>query len=124
MSQWDEWIAWAEAVVAETLAQLPAPLREEAKGVAVSYERAPDAAWVEEGIEADSLGLFSGATREEQQSGEVPHPPQIALFLENLWSVSDGDPDLFCEEIHITYLHELGHYLGLDEQDLIDRGLE
>jgi predicted Zn-dependent protease with MMP-like domain len=30
----------------------------------------------------------------------------------------------FRNEIRITYLHELGHYLGLDEDDLFERGLE
>ena len=28
------------------------------------------------------------------------------------------------EEVHRTYLHELGHYLGLNEDELTDRGLE
>jgi predicted Zn-dependent protease with MMP-like domain len=32
--------------------------------------------------------------------------------------------DLFREEVATTLLHELGHYLGLDEGDLTDRGLE
>jgi len=29
----------------------------------------------------------------------------------------------FREEVRTTLLHELGHYLGLDEEGLIDRGL-
>ena len=51
-------------------------------------------------------------------------PPQIILFLENLWEISDGDEAVFRDEIRTTYMHELGHYLGLDEDDLYDRGLE
>ncbi len=30
----------------------------------------------------------------------------------------------FDQEVRLTYLHELGHYLGLDESDLEKRGLE
>jgi hypothetical protein len=38
--------------------------------------------------------------------------------------IADADEEIFREEVHTTYLHELGHYLGLDEDDLFDRGLE
>jgi predicted Zn-dependent protease with MMP-like domain len=51
-------------------------------------------------------------------------PPQIFLFLENIWDQAEADEDAFREEVHITYLHELGHYLGLNEDELFDRGLE
>ncbi len=57
-------------------------------------------------------------------SAALPLPPQIILFLENLWDQAEGDEDLFCDEVHTTCLHELGHYLGLDEDDLCERGLE
>jgi predicted Zn-dependent protease with MMP-like domain len=30
----------------------------------------------------------------------------------------------FREEVRITFLHELGHYLGLNEEDISERGLE
>jgi predicted Zn-dependent protease with MMP-like domain len=29
----------------------------------------------------------------------------------------------FEDKVRITYLHELGHHLGLDEDDLEERGL-
>jgi predicted Zn-dependent protease with MMP-like domain len=51
-------------------------------------------------------------------------PPQIILFLLNLWEFSDADEEIFGEEVHTTYLHELGHYLGLNEDELTERGLE
>jgi predicted Zn-dependent protease with MMP-like domain len=49
--------------------------------------------------------------------------PQVILFLGNLWDEVEGDVELFLSEVRTTYLHELGHYLGLDEDDLADRGL-
>ena len=54
----------------------------------------------------------------------VPLPPQIILFLENLWDFSESDEEIFLDEVHTTLLHELGHYLGLGEDDLEERGLE
>ena len=50
-------------------------------------------------------------------------PPQILLFVENIWDFAEGDEDVFCEEVRVTYYHELGHYLGLEEDELNLAGL-
>jgi predicted Zn-dependent protease with MMP-like domain len=114
----------AQAEVAATLADLPAPLRERAARLPVTFERIPNADFVAEGIEADSLGLFSGPAFGEEEHAASPVPPQIFLYLENLWDFAEGDEEIYLEEVHTTYLHELGHYLGLDEDDLTERGLD
>jgi predicted Zn-dependent protease with MMP-like domain len=114
----------AQAEVAATLADLPVPLRERAARLPVIFERIPNADFVAEGIEADSLGLFTGPAFGEEEHAASPVPPQIFLYLENLWDFAEGDEEIFLEEVHTTYLHELGHYLGLDEDDLTERGLD
>ena len=108
--------------VEATVGALPGPLRERAEKLPVTFERVPNAGLQADGIEADTLGLFTGA--EFAEEGNVPLPPQIILFLENLWDFAEGDEEIFREEVHTTYLHELGHYLGLDEDALTERGLE
>jgi predicted Zn-dependent protease with MMP-like domain len=60
----------------------------------------------------------------EEDSGYADVPPQILLFLENLWDLAEGDEAVYRDEVRTTYLHELGHYLGLDEPDLEERGLD
>ena len=75
-------------------------------------------------VEPDTLGLFVGEAFPDGEGMSMPIPPQIILFLENLWDFADGDETIYREEIRITLLHELGHYLGLDELDLEDRGLD
>lgn len=102
--------------------KLPAPLRKEANQLPVTLERIPNAGLLEEGIEADTLGIFTGA--EFAEKGYIPMPSQIILFLENLWDYAEGNENAFREEIRVTFLHELGHFLGLDEDDLVKRGLE
>ena len=102
--------------------KLPAPLREEAKLLPITFERVPNAKLLEEGMEADTLGIFTGA--EFAEKGHIPMPSQIILFLKNLWDYAEGDEKAYREEIRTTFLHELGHYLGLDEDDLTGRGLE
>ena len=105
-----------------TLQALPAPLREQARKLPVTFEHKPNAGLQADGIEEDTLGLFTGA--EFADAGAQVLPPQIILFLDNLWDFAEGDPEVYCDEVHTTFLHELGHFLGLDEDDLIERGLE
>ena len=40
------------------------------------------------------------------------------------WDFAEGDVEVFRDEVRLTYLHELGHYFGWDEDDLTARGLE
>jgi predicted Zn-dependent protease with MMP-like domain len=119
---WKNLCEIASAEVEATLMKLPAPLREEAKQLPITFERIPNAKLLEEGIEKDTLGIFTGA--EFAEKGHIPMPSQIILFLKNLWDYAEGDEKAFREEIRTTFLHELGHYLGLDEDDLTGRGLE
>jgi len=106
------------------LAELPAPLRERAQALPVNFERRPNAAQRRDGIEPDTLGLFIGPEFAEQETTSWPLPPQIMLFLENIWEQAEGGKEKFRREVHTTFMHELGHYLGLDEDGLFERGLE
>lgn len=122
MNHWQHLQSLALEEIEATLAELPEPLRERAKQLPVTFEPTPNAGLIADGIEADSLGLFTGA--EFAEEGHVPMPPQIILFLENLWDFAEQDEEIFLDEVNTTYLHEFGHYLGLDEDDLFERGLE
>ena len=121
-ADWKKLEALALAEVEEMLAALPGPLRERALKLPVTLERRPNRALQTDGIAPDTLGLFVGPEFAEEDA--VPMPPQIILFLENLWEQADADEELFRDEVHTTVLHELGHYLGLDEDGLTQRGLE
>ena len=121
-ANWEKLQALALAEVEATLAALPKALRERAEKLPVTFERQPNAGLQADGIEADTLGLFTGP--EFADEGNVPMPPQIILFLENIWDFAEGDEKVFRDEVHTTFLHELGHYLGLNEDELTERGLE
>ena len=122
--EWKKLHTLASEEVGRTLAELPGPLRERAQPLAVTFERRPSAAQCRDGIEADTLGLFVGTEFAHEELATFPLPAQIILFLENLWDQAEADEEIFRDEVRTTYLHELGHYLGLDEDDLLDRGLE
>lgn len=119
---WEKLCALASEEVERTLTALPPPLRERAGQLPVTFERIPNAGLQADGIEPDTLGLFTGP--EFADEGNVPMPPQIILFLENLRDLAGGKEKIFREEVQTTFLHELGHYLGLDEDELTERGLE
>ena len=118
---WERWLELAQAEVARTLADLPGDLRTRAQALPVTYERVPNQALQQEGMEADTLGLFVGGDFTHEP--HVPVPAQIILFLENIQEMVEGNEEEFQEEVHVTLMHELGHYLGLDEDDLDERGL-
>ncbi|HEY8931871.1 MAG TPA: metallopeptidase family protein [Rariglobus sp.] len=114
----------ASPVVEAAQKKLPAPLRPLASAVPVHYEALPGDDLIEEGFEPDILGLFTGSAHGMELAEDQPMPPQIILFLENLWDFAEGDREIFLDEVRITYLHELGHYLGWDEDDLAARELD
>ena len=117
-------VRMAEVEVRAVLEALPAPLRERAEKLPVTYHPLPMPELVRDGIEEDTLGLFVGPEFASEVVNVAPVAAQVFLFIDNLWEQAEGDPDVFKEEVRTTLLHELGHYLGLDEDGLIDRGLE
>jgi len=120
----DRLIAIAADTVGAAQRRLPPEIRALARGVAVHYERLAGADLLAEGFEPDILGLFTGSPYGTELSHDAPSPPQILLFIESLWDFAEGDVDVFREEVRVTYLHELGHYLGWDEEELAARGLD
>lgn len=122
--EWNELRRMATEEIDAILGGLARPLRERAAPLPVTFQRCPNEEQLADGLEPDILGLFLGPEMGDELATLSPLPPQIILFLHNLWDMAEEDPDFFRDEVRTTYLHELGHYLGLDEDDLIDRGLE
>lgn len=112
----------AEAEVAEVLDHLPEKLRRAAARVSISYEPSPTPQDVEEGLFGDELGLFEGPSLIDDPG--IEEVPRIRLFLANLWDWVEWDEALYREEVATTFLHELGHFLGWDEDDIAARGLD
>lgn len=124
MTDWQRLVSEAEKIVEDTLADLPEEVRNHAARIPVTMETSPSEEMEEEGVAEDTLGLFVGEPHDAIGEGMHPMPGQILLFLENIWDFAEGDLKRFREEVSVTLLHELGHYLGWDEEDLFDRGLD
>lgn len=74
-------------------------------------------------LDPQLLGLFMGRNLLEQSvqdSGMLPNT--MYLFQRNLERSVSSREELE-KEIRVTVLHEIGHHLGWDEEDLEERGL-
>jgi predicted Zn-dependent protease with MMP-like domain len=114
----------AESTVASTRMKLPAALRDTSADVPVTFQDWPSEEILGGEFEPDILGLFVGPPHGAPSDESQGLPPQILLFIGNIWEFAEGDQEVFCDEVRLTYLHELGHYFGWDEDDLAERGLE
>jgi predicted Zn-dependent protease with MMP-like domain len=68
------------------------------------------------------LGLYVGhplTERSVEMSGVLPDA--IYIFQEDVEMVSENEDDLL-REVRITVLHEIGHFFGMDEDDLDNIG--
>jgi predicted Zn-dependent protease with MMP-like domain len=119
---WQRLRSAAETEMRGLLQSLPRPIREQVDSLPIVFEPAPSPALVKDGLEPDLLGLFVGDAVDEE--GADPVPPEILLFLGNIWEDAGHDPAEYREQVRTTLLHEIGHYLGLEEDDLIVRDLE
>ena len=70
----------------------------------------------------DLLGLYDGVDitrRGNYGFGELPD--RIILFREPLLSVS-ADIDELRDQVHVTLVHEIAHYYGIDDEQLHELG--
>lgn len=113
-------LAHIERVAREVLAGLPPPWGERLADVPVVLERHPSKDVVAEGFDPRSIGLFEGRTHGDE---DTPAPSRIVLYTCNLLAEFPKEPEL-SQEIEITLLHEIGHFFGLEEEDMERLGLD
>ena len=111
-------------IIRETIEELPQEVRDAMDNVVVILEEYPDK-WVIEEPPYDPrlFGLFVGPVYAEIRSNQigVEEPARIYIFQRNL-ERQFRHPDDLAAEIRVTLIHEVGHFLGLEEPDLAERG--
>jgi predicted Zn-dependent protease with MMP-like domain len=66
----------------------------------------------------DLLGLYEGiALTDRGQYGFGELPDRIVLYREPLLAVADTLDELR-DEVHVTLVHEIAHYYGIDDDEL------
>jgi predicted Zn-dependent protease with MMP-like domain/Flp pilus assembly protein TadD len=117
-----------EAAVEGALAALPEGVRRYLSNVAITVEDLPsddDLLGSDPPLSPGILGLFRGAPWGQKASMDPwSHlPSSIVLYQRNLERFAESRAELV-EQIGVTLVHEVGHFLGLDEEELYQRGLE
>jgi predicted Zn-dependent protease with MMP-like domain len=119
---WTHLLAVAREEIHSMNSDLPPELKQAAEIVPITFDPRRDEELRHLDLDG-TLGLFVGKSRLEAAEEGEDVPAQIILFLANLWDFAEGDEAIYRREVRTTFLHELGHFLGLDEIDLEERGL-
>lgn len=113
-----------QSILDKVLASLPEVIREAVAEVPVLVTPKPtrDIAERAPHITPDLLGLFVGTSIGEKVSAPSGYADVVMLFQRNLERAGRSRAEV-SKEIKITLLHEYGHYLGFDEEELEHLGL-
>ena len=101
-----------EKVVVDELDELPDDMVDGLENLVFVVEDRP-----EDGS-LDLLGIYEGvALTERDRYGFGELPDRIVLFREPLLAICD-DLDQLRDEIHVTLVHEIAHFYGIDDDEL------
>jgi predicted Zn-dependent protease with MMP-like domain len=111
-----------EKVVKEAIESLPQPLRDRFDNVQVSIRESPDRQQVQE-HGSGLYGLYEGVSLDQRShdfAGALPD--RITIFKR---SIERDYPDRaeMIKCIRETVIHEVGHFFGLDDDDLDRLGI-
>ena len=111
-----------EALADKAISRLPRAFRARLDNVIVTVKAAPtkaQAARFGRGL----LGLYEGVPLLERgtaYSGAMPD--KVTLFKNNIESLCESDAEVGAKIRH-TLMHELAHHFGMDDEELIEKGL-
>ncbi|MGA2369510.1 MAG: metallopeptidase family protein [Candidatus Korobacteraceae bacterium] len=109
-------------VVEEALDSLPEEFRSRIRNVAVLVEDLPPHQSPPQAGQPRKLllGLFHGVPTTKKSVFDLPRgPDHVVLYQKNIEAVCSTEAEIR-EQIRRTVIHELGHYFGMDENQLKD----
>ena len=111
-------------LVEDAIDSIPRKFARQIRNVAIVIEDEPSAELLDEMEmeEGDTLlGLYQGTPLNERGAGYGNAlPDRITLFQNPIEEEADGDEDEIVVAIGETLIHELGHYFGLSEEEIMD----
>jgi predicted Zn-dependent protease with MMP-like domain len=109
-----------ERLVGEALDGLPPQFADLLENVAVVVEEEPDPGVLEEmGMDDDEelMGLYLGVPLTERGSQYQSLPDRIAIYRGPVLRCCGSRREIV-REVRETVIHELGHYFGLDDEEM------
>lgn len=114
-----------DRVVQRAVKRIPAEIRERMENILISVRKRPSREMLRQsGIPPGDipLGLYIGASLAERSDIYPPlYPDTIFIFQEPLEEMCSTKEELE-EQIEITVVHEIAHFIGLDERRLEELG--
>lgn len=111
------------ALVEEAIDTIPRRFAREIRNVAIIVEDEPSDEILDE-LEMDDddllLGLYEGTPLTQRQGYGNQLPDRITLFQAHIEDDCDGDEDEIVIAIGETLIHELGHYFGMSEEEIME----
>jgi predicted Zn-dependent protease with MMP-like domain len=116
-----------DRVVKRAILRIPEEIRRHLDNILISVQDRPSPELLEEmDMPPDEplLGVFQGVPLTERTVTSPPlFPDTIVLFQEPLEEWAESVEELE-EEIEITVVHEVAHFLGMSEEKLAELGYE
>ena len=106
-----------ERYVTQAVQSLPEQFKEALSNIEIVIEDVPPPHVRRELGDEPLLGLYEGIPLPERELGGAPMPDKISIYRKEILDMGFTGVELV-EEIRLTVLHEIGHYFGLDDEDL------
>lgn len=116
-SNWRLSRAAFEEVVADAIDALPEEFAGMLENIAIVVEEEPTEDDLDGEYEGELLGIYRGLPRTVREFGAPELPDTVAIFRQPILRVSSSR-DEAVEEIRDTLIHELGHYFGLEDDEM------
>lgn len=111
--------AQIDDVVRKAKADLPPAVARAVEETAIEILPLPRS---QKDVDPLTLGLYTGRdllSRSVEDSGHLP--PKIEIYRKNIERIARDRVEAI-DELRITLLHEIGHHVGMDEQQIDDAG--
>jgi predicted Zn-dependent protease with MMP-like domain len=116
-----------DRIVKKAIARIPEEIRQHLENILITVQQRPDPDMLAEmGYAPDEplLGLYWGVPLNERTVGEPPlYPDTIFIYKEPLEEMCATREELE-EEIEVTVVHEVAHFLGMSEERLAELGYD
>jgi predicted Zn-dependent protease with MMP-like domain len=107
-----------EEVVSEALDSLPKRFADRIENVVIAVEDEPNAEDLEDfDDDTELLGIYRGVALTERAHDTQLLPDEIAIFRGPINRVVRTRSEAV-EQVRETVIHELGHYFGLDDDEM------
>jgi len=114
-----------DRIVERAVERIPHEIRQHLNNIFITVKKRPSREMMREmGMHPDDcpLGLFQGVPLIERSATIPPlYPDMIYLFQEPLEEMCDTREELE-DEIEVTVVHEVAHYVGMTEERLAELG--